>query len=92
MIEKKHLMYAYLPQPLTTIIDICRFEKGPQDLPYSVWMLGAFLAIYTLGRTLVALFTMPAGMAALAGVTDSALLAAIVAAVLSVRHLYPRIT
>ena len=92
MIEKKHLMYAYLPQPLRTIIDICRFEKGPQDLPYSVWMLGAFLAIYTLGRTLVALFTMPAGMAALAGVIDSALLAAIVAAALWVRHLYPRIT
>jgi len=92
MIAKKQLMYAYLPPPLTTVIDICRFEKGPQDLPHSVWMLGAFLATYTLGRTVVALFTMPAGMAALAGVIDSALLAAIVAAVLWIRHLYPRLT
>ncbi len=81
MIAKRQLLYAYLPQPLTTIIDICRFEKGPQDLPHSVWMLGGFLATYTLGRTVVAVFTMPAGMAALAGVIDSALLAAIVAAV-----------
>ncbi len=92
MIAKKHPMYGYLPHPLTTIIDICRFEKGPQDLPHSVWMLGAFLATYTLGRTVVALFIMPAGMAALAGVIDSALLAAIVATVLWTRHLYPRLT
>lgn len=77
MIAKKQLMYAYLPQPLTTIIDICSFEKGPQDVPHSIWMLGAFLATYTLGRTVVALFTMPAGMAALTGVIDTALLAAI---------------
>jgi len=92
MITKNPLMFSHLPPPLTTVIDICRFEKGPQDLPHSVWMLSAFLATYTLGRTVVALFTMPAGMAALAGVIDSALLALIVAAVLWVRHLYPRLT
>ncbi len=92
MIAKKQVMYAYLPQPVTTIIDICRFEKGPQDLPHSIWMLGTFLATYTLGRTVVALFTMPAGMAALAAVIDSALLAAIVATVLWIRHLHPRLT
>ncbi len=92
MIAKKQLVYAYLPEPLATIIDICRFEKGPQDLPHSVRMLGGFLATNTLGRTVVALFTMPAGMAALAGIIDGALLAAIVAAVLWIRHLYPRLT
>jgi hypothetical protein len=90
MITNKTSLHAYVPAPLMTVVDILRFEKGPQDLPHSSRLLIAFLASYTLARTVVACFTMPAEMAVLVGVIDAALLGLIVAAVLWVRRLGAR--
>ncbi len=28
------------------LFDICLFKKGPQDVPYSVWLLRILVAIY----------------------------------------------
>jgi hypothetical protein len=35
------------------LFDICLFKKGPQDLPYSVWLLRLLLAIYVSVRVLM---------------------------------------
>jgi hypothetical protein len=58
-----------------TVIGICRFERGPQDLPPSVLVLTASLTIYMLARIVVGLFTLCQGeIAALTGLIDTALL------------------
>jgi hypothetical protein len=35
------------------IFDICLFKKGPQDLPYSVWLLRALIVVYVSVRVLM---------------------------------------
>ena len=35
------------------LFDICLFKKGPQDLPYSVWLLRILLAVYVSIRVLM---------------------------------------
>jgi hypothetical protein len=75
-----------------TIVEILRFEKGPKDLPYSRGLLLVVLLSYTVARTVVACFTMPATMAVVVGVVDATLLGLMVAAVLWFRRLSPRAT
>jgi hypothetical protein len=38
---------------LKLIFDICLFKKGPQDLPYSVWLLRLLLVVYISIRVLM---------------------------------------
>jgi hypothetical protein len=38
---------------LKLIFDICLFRKGPQDLPYSVWLLRLLLVVYISIRVLM---------------------------------------
>jgi len=38
---------------LKLLFEICLFKKGPQDLPYSVWLLRAFVSIYASVRFLM---------------------------------------
>jgi hypothetical protein len=38
---------------LKLIFDICLFKKGPQDLPYSIWLLRILLIVYTGVRALM---------------------------------------
>jgi hypothetical protein len=38
---------------LKLLFDICLFKKGPQDLPYSVWLLRLLLAFYVSIRVLM---------------------------------------
>jgi hypothetical protein len=35
------------------LFDICLFKKGPQDLPYSVWLLRLLLVVYVSVRVLM---------------------------------------
>ena len=35
------------------VFDICLFKKGPQDLPYSKWLLQLFLVVYVSIRVLM---------------------------------------
>jgi len=35
------------------VFDICLFKKGPQDLPYSVWLLRLLLVVYVSIRVLM---------------------------------------
>ena len=35
------------------LFDICLFKKGPQDLPYSVWLLRLLLVVYVSIRVLM---------------------------------------
>ena len=57
-----------------TVISICRFERGPQDLPPSVLIWTASLTIYMLARIVVGLFALPRGDCRLTGLIDTALL------------------
>jgi hypothetical protein len=38
---------------LKLLFDICLFKKGPQDLPYSVWLLRILLVVYVSIRVLM---------------------------------------
>ncbi|HEY5139790.1 MAG TPA: hypothetical protein VIJ25_10810, partial [Methylococcales bacterium] len=38
---------------LKLLFDICLFKKGPQDLPYSLWLLRILLIIYVSIRVLM---------------------------------------
>lgn len=38
---------------LKLLFDICLFKKGPQDLPYSVWLLRILLIVYVSIRVLM---------------------------------------
>ncbi len=38
---------------LKLLFEICLFKKGPQDIPYSIWLLRAFMSIYTSVRFLM---------------------------------------
>ena len=38
---------------LKLLFDICLFKKGPQDLPYSLWLLRILLIIYVSIRVLI---------------------------------------
>lgn len=38
---------------LKLLFDICLFKKGPQDLPYSVWLFRILLVIYVIVRILM---------------------------------------
>ena len=35
------------------LFDICLFKKGPQDLPYSLWLLRILLVVYVSVRILM---------------------------------------
>jgi hypothetical protein len=35
------------------LFDICRFKKGPQDLPYSLWLLRLLFIVYVVIRVLM---------------------------------------
>lgn len=50
--EKEHKGKAMF-DILKLLFDICIFKKGPQDLPYSVWLFRILLAIYVIVRILM---------------------------------------
>lgn len=91
MNAKTPLIYAHIPPVFRTVVDLCRFEQGPQDLPHSVSVLSAALILYTLARSVVGLFTLPGGLAVLFGLIDTALLALTAVLALWVRHVLHRV-
>ena len=45
---------------LKLLVEICLFKKGPQDIPYSIWLLRAFVCLYASVRFLMlAMHTSP---------------------------------
>lgn len=60
---------------IRVFFDICLFRRGPQDLPTSSFLLHLTLATYAVSSFLLSLGSQPAATAAMAGITDTALLA-----------------
>jgi hypothetical protein len=92
MLATKPSPYPYLPPVVRTILDICRFEQGPQQLPVSITLLGISCFGYVIARIGVALFTLPPRLAVPTGLIDAALLTLTVVLALRLRHLSPRST
>ena len=71
---------------LALIGDLLRLRRGPQDVPYSPTLLLLALLPYALLGSGLAAFVMPAQQALLYGPAETALLAALVYAVLALRR------
>ncbi len=67
--------YPTLLNLIRAFLDICLFRRGPQDLPASAFLLYLTLVTHTVSGFLLSLGGHSAGTAALAGITDTALLA-----------------
>lgn len=62
---------------IRVFFDICLFRRGPQDLPTSGFLLYLTLATHAVSSFLLSLGNHPTATAAMAGITDTALLAAL---------------
>ena len=83
--------YSTLLNLIRAFLDICLFRRGPQDLPASAFLLYLTLATHTLSGFLLSLGSHPAGTAAIAGVTDTALLALLTLSLLYMNRLAVRV-
>jgi hypothetical protein len=67
-------MLSYITPLLRAYIDICRFKRGPQDLPSSPFLLAATTIVYALLQMLIALLDLKLQDAVLLGLLASLLL------------------
>jgi hypothetical protein len=84
-------MLSYVKSFVKTLIDICRVEKGPQDVPRSFLLLGLMLILYTLVKFALESFLQPTDVALLRGGIETAVLVIVVGGMLAVRGLRHRI-
>ncbi len=84
-------MLTYFKTLFTTLIEICRLEKGPQDVPRSFLLLGLMLIIYTLVKFALENYLQPTEVALLRGGIETAVLIVIAGGMLAVRGLRHRI-
>ncbi len=76
---------------IRAFVDICLLRRGPQDLPTSGFLLYLTLVTYTVSGFLQALGVYPVGTAAMASITDTALLALLTLSLLYMNGLGVRV-